>query len=249
MVFTTAYNPVAQLLAGIKGVIGSADSPCREGDATQETIQSSLSKADFVLRDKVTHWERVAIVTDPTLSKESLKHFSKLHGINGASVFAPLTAHDPTKCCVQDLMHVMLEGGLPLEVQLFLRYVRGENLIKLTELNHLMKSLNFGHLQTDCLSEIVDDRLNNTLRQNSLHLAVGYVFPFLSKPFVKHHPRALQRLNNLVTSNINLALHFTIQVDDVALLERMIIMHHPCFKRLYPDKKLPPKFHYMIHFS
>lgn len=252
LLFITADTPAAQLLAGMKEGVGGAHSPCRSCDATQETLQNSFSEADFTMRDKVTHKTQVDAVTDPTIPKETAKLRSKLYGINREGAFVELPDHDVTKCLVQDFMHVMLEGVLPLETRAFLRYViLEEHLVTRTQLNHLIKSFDYGHLKKDCPSEILDDHLDSSLKQNSLqHLALGHVLPFLLKPLVESHEGALERLNLLVTllQICNLCLCYEFRVDDIALLEHMIMKHHTCFKLLYPETRLTPKFHYMIHF-
>jgi len=147
----------------MKEGVGGAYSRCRMCDATQETMQTSFSEADFLLRNKVTHPARVDIVTNTTISKEEAKCYSKLYGINGEGVFVPFPDHDITKCLVQDFMHVML-GVLPcLETRVFSSYViLEEHLITLKQLNNLITSFSYDHLKSDSLSVILDDHLGSS---------------------------------------------------------------------------------------
>lgn len=40
----------------------------------------------------------------------------------------------------------------------------------------------------------------------------------------------------------------TTSVDDTAQLRLLIRTHHETFKKLYPDRSITPKMHYLVHY-
>jgi len=234
LLFSPGDTPAAQLLGGFKEGAGGANRPCRRCDATKDSMQLHFVESAFTLRDKVSHEERVLTVTDGTITKQAAKHWSTEYCIVGRSIFSCLENFDPTKCLPQDFMHVVLIGILPLEIQEFLTYVvRERNLVTLKQSNPCISAHDYTHISRDKPSAVDDAHLDSSLRENAVQtLALGHVLPFLLRAKIEHDSDAVDRLNNLILlmQIWNLCLTFKFQLEDVALLEKMILKHHSVFK-------------------
>lgn len=236
----------ANFVGGFKEGVAFAKKPCRSCHGTRDSIQASFDERNFESRDKVTHADQCATVDDVELTKVEKKFWSREFGVMGKSILSDIETFDVTKCMVQDLMHVGLEGLLELEIRHFLLYLTKNKFITLKKFNDNVSTFDYGHLKKDKPSVIEPRHLDNKLRQNCAQLiTLGTVLPFMLNDCVDDDD---ERLLNfiLLLQILNGFLSFEITESDVSVLKLMIEVHHVAFVKLY--RPPTPKCHFMIHF-
>lgn len=83
-----------------------------------------------------------------SISSSEKQHYSKVYGINRASLLLELPNFDVTQQLPQDLMHVMLEGVFPMHLEQFLNYVINDlSLFTLEEINCRIKSYSYAYFE------------------------------------------------------------------------------------------------------
>lgn len=238
----------ANFVGGFKEGVGLANRPCRNCLGTHDSIKLSFSESDFVLRDMQSHNDHCTDIETPNLTNVARDFWCKHHGINKRSILCSLESFDVTKCILQDVMHVVIEGMIEMECRAFLKYCINSNFFTLALLNENIINFRYGHLSKDKPSLVDQHHLQGAkLRQNAAQLmTLSNVLPLL---VFGHVPEDDERLENLIRLNqiLNLMLAFEIHIDDVPLLQQMINIHHSCFLHLYPDINPTPKMHFMIH--
>jgi hypothetical protein len=236
----------SNFVGGFKEGVAFAHKPCRSCLGTKDSIKASFDERDFVLRDRFSHAQHCAAVDDEELTKDEKLFWSREYGVMGRSVLTDIETFDVTKCMVQDLMHVGIEGLLELEIRHFLIYLTKSRCITLKKLNDKLSMFDYGHLKKDKPSLIEPRHLDHKLRQNCVQLiTLGTVLPFVINESVEDDD---ERLLNfiLLLQIINGFLSFEMKKSDVNVLKLMVEVHHVAFVRLY--RSATPKCHYMIHF-
>ena len=71
------------------------------------------------------------------------KEFAEASKISGVNFLSPL--HDVPHCFPQDAMHVLLEGVVPHEFTLFLRYALDKKYFTLSELNSQIEHFHYNY--------------------------------------------------------------------------------------------------------
>lgn len=74
--------------------------------------------------------------------------FSKDYGVNGLSILNEAPQFDLCVCLPHDIMHVLLEGVLPLQCKKLLQYcIFQQHFFTLQQLNRKIKELDYGYSQ------------------------------------------------------------------------------------------------------
>jgi hypothetical protein len=241
----TGDTLAANYVGGFKEGVAFAKKPCRACLGSQITTKLFFKESEFVLRDKMGHAEQCESLSEPGLTKDDIVFWSKEYGINGRSILCDIETFDITKCLVQDLMHVVIEGVLELEMRHFLKYCVDGKFIKLKQLNTNITNFDYGHLIKDKPSLIEPQHLDHKLRQNCAQLiTLGNTLPFLLNDRLEDDDERLLNLI-LLLQILNGLLSYEITVDEVTLMKRMIEIHHKNFVSLY--RTPTPKFHFMVH--
>lgn len=147
-------------LAGFKVGVGFSLRICRDCMATTEMIQLKVSlkrmfsyflfnfillqfKDEFILRDCASHDYYCSLLEGPFGSEDSVTY-----GINSISCLNKIKHfHVANFQMPQDVMHVILEGILPLETGLMLASFIGDNFFTLELLNDRIE--NFSYSRTE----------------------------------------------------------------------------------------------------
>lgn len=104
-----ADTPASNFLGGYKEGVGGARRKCRDCMADFDDMQTKFEEDDFMLRSKELHEYHLQQLEE----NEGLRtHFSKEYGVNKKSILLEAPYFDVTKQLPQDVMHVILEGGL-----------------------------------------------------------------------------------------------------------------------------------------
>ena len=162
---------------------------------------------------------------------------------------------------VPDIMHDVLEGMLQYETKLVLLHMTQYFNIKC--LNHLITCVNLGYMEAS--SRPTEISLNDDkLKQNGkIHLhnvgvcttigtndhtasqmwLLGRLLPILVGQYIPEHWCNYLLLLDIV--DIMFARRIT--EDTPGVLHHLIEEHHSNFTRLYPERSVIPKMHFMIH--
>ena len=123
--------PAAKFNGGFKEGVGFVKLPCRNCFIDRRVNFESIHLENLrEMRDKTSHASQVdEIENAPTMAARDV--LSSNYGVNGGCSLASLSYFDPTKCLMQDLMHVAFEGVLNDSCCLILRHLILDPNIKL----------------------------------------------------------------------------------------------------------------------
>lgn len=244
-------NPAQCSMGGFKQSV-SALKPCRSCDVDSESWKESFKEDPSRLRELEEHKRQVAVVTDPSLTKEQRNNWTKEYGVNGAGELLHLKYFDVTKCLPHDPMHVLLEGIVPAAIkQLLRKYILEDQLFSLEQFNDRLRNFNFGYFADNTPALIDKDHLKpekHVKQTASQVLGLAHTIPLILQEWsndeyfdpepLKNHIQLLQIMN--------LTFAYEISPLSVKLLERIIEVYCHRFKALYPNTVVP-KFHFLSH--
>lgn len=248
-------TPASAWLGSFKQSV-SANKFCRRCTTDKEFWKLHFNESDFILRTMETHCQQVRIILDPTLSNRGKKFWSKFYGLNGKTPLMDIEDCDITKCLVQDPMHVLFECVLEVEIRIFLEYCVSKNCFNVAYLNQQIDNFEYGHLQKDKPSLILQEHLHKNLRQSVTQMVcLAYVLPFLIGDALESDDESdnddlKERLlcHVQLTQIMNMCLAFSFTVDDAHFLNKLIEAFIHKFNSLYPNSMVP-KFHFLLHFG
>ena len=113
-------TPASNYIGGFKEGLGGAYRGCRECIATKPEMETMLLHEECPLRDETSHTQQCRSLEN--LTGKEFAEASKISGVNFLSPLHDVPHFQVTKCFPQDAMHVLLEGVVPHEFTLFLRY-------------------------------------------------------------------------------------------------------------------------------
>ena len=87
------------------------------------------------------------MIDDPENTADVRDRLSTTYGVNRRSVLDDVTHFDVCKCFPEDVMHILLEGVVPYETKILLRFlIDDEKSLTLKELNSRMESFDYGYM-------------------------------------------------------------------------------------------------------
>ncbi|XP_047140189.1 uncharacterized protein LOC124805826 isoform X1 [Hydra vulgaris] len=215
--------------------------------AKQSEIQNLFTEDKFILRTVKTHQQDVQNLMQ--MENAGVNH---VRGVKKDSVLNKIPDFHITNNFAIDPMHTILEGLIPINLAAILTKICKEK--KIFTINILNKRMSyiFSMISTDkrnkppAIFKIEEKKLHPSMKAMQmwaffrfLPLAVGD----LVNEDDKHWSFFIQ-LCNLV--DILLAPKFTYGM--ITLLRDLIEEHLQSFKELFPDLKLRPKQHFLVHY-
>ena len=248
--FFSGDTPAAAMVCGCKESV-SANKPCRTCLTDHTQMTTSFDEASFQIRTVEMHSEHLRILSDPELSPQERKFWQRFYGVNSASPLLQIPHCDVLRCCVQDVMHILLEGCVEVECRLLLLHCTSNAVFSLGQLNSRMESFNYGYFGKDRPAAITPLHLRNGLKQTAAQmLTLSFCLPFLICNWIRdcNDDATEERYQCFIklVQIVNLTLAYEIRIEDTVNLSKMIESHHRLFAELYPDK-MTPKFHFLIH--
>ena len=116
-----ADTPAAHWLGGFKEGVGFSRKVCRCCNASDETMKMHFVASSFQERSLQEHLQRCSDLA--SLSKVSFRYWSVHWGINSKSCLSDIPNFDLCTSFVQDPIHLLLEGVVPYELNLFLGFL------------------------------------------------------------------------------------------------------------------------------
>lgn len=250
-------TPAAAAIGGFKEGVGFAKNKCRRcSDCQDDKMQNKFKESDFTLLDKATYETNCTTLLNAETDIE-FRNLSKEYGLNRRSVMLECPDYDLTQSIPMDIMHVMQEGVMEYEIKCILKVCVEEKLFSVEDFNEELEQ-HFGQFRKDAfdkpklLTRAILNANDNKLRQGSatkmLTLARG--MPFILNKLIKQPTEIGQYRLRLVQQLLEIS-HFmfapVIGQDRVERMADQIEEHLKLFKEVFPERRIMPKQHYMLH--
>lgn len=215
---------------------------CRFCLAEKDDFQTEFSEesSKIVLRTKHTHTAHCQEMA----GSQSLPY---VFGVKKACLLNSLTYFHTTENFSVDVMHDILEGVGQYELKLLFLYFKEQH-VTLEELNSRIQSFDYGFMERNNRPVAVNLGESNDLGLNAVQSwcllrNAPLLFGDLVTPTDQHWGLLL-----LLLQIINIVFSPMLSQGLCVYLKHLIVDHHKLFKMLYPQKKLLPKHHFLIHY-
>lgn len=234
---------------GLHGLFGfvesfSATHCCRFCLITKEELQSVFTEdhPGLVFRSREIHSEHCAALRENPL-------LVSVCGVKKTCLLNTLQFFHTCDNYAVDIMHDLLEGVVQYELKLVFQYLVNQKLLSLETLSQRIQSFNYGYTERkNRPSSLKMDEGSKDLGLNAIQ----------SWCLIKHTPLIFGDKVDRNNSYWNLLL-LLIQIVNIVFspvltngltyyLKHLINEHHKLFKSLFPQKRLIPKHHFMIHY-
>jgi len=245
------YGTICQVIGdnlGMHSILGFTESfsghySCRLCLTEKDDIQLVHNEDDFrvVLRDRSIYDQHCSeLESDPQLKST--------HGLKRSSTLNSLQYFHVCHNYSLDVMHDLLEGVVQFEMKLLFEYL-SEKFVTRSELLSRIYSYDYGYLERKNRPTKVNlEHSGNTIGLNSIQaLCLVKNIPLLFGDIVPLGDQNWHLLL-LLLQILNLVFSPCISKGMTVLLKYLTIEHHELFKELYPQKKLLPKHHFMVHY-
>lgn len=238
-----ADNLAAHAVAGFKESMSFALRICRTCMVTPQLSQEVFNEDNCQLRNPETHFEQCQL-----LDGELRTHFSTTYGINRYSILEEAPDFSVATGIPHDIMHDLFEGVVPYELKHLISHCLQKKYFSLDMLNDRIERFDFVN---DKPSRLDKDSSSNSIkiRQSaSQMLSLSSNFPLIIGDKVPEEDKYW--LSFLLLLKIcRIALSPVCTYDTIAYFKLLIEEKLSVFIELYPDSRLIPKFHYMVHYA
>lgn len=213
--------------------------PCRFCLVTRDEIQDVIHADELRLRTKEGYDNNVRVVNeDPSQSTTYGIHFNSPFNSGNFHVVGGLPP---------DIMHDLLEGVVPYELALVLKALISKKFIQLDKINHKIATFKYGPL--DKLDKPVTiSVLGDTIKQNAGRTwCLLRLLPLMLCEWVPKNDPHWQWLLEL-KDIVEIIFAHTLAIGHVIHLQQMVQDHIHSFKILFPDARLKPKHHFLLHY-
>jgi hypothetical protein len=205
----------------------------------RDETENHYVEADFNLRTVDSYNTCVAKLSDP-----SYDH--RITGIKKGCIFNELEYFHAMRNHSVDVMHDFLEGIVPFELSLVLAELSGSGYITLDSLNLAVSFFNYSLADRNSRPPTLSSLF-------SLKMSASEMWCFLRNlPLMIAHciPRdnVYWKLILLLLDIADIVFAPAITKGSSEFLARLIDDHHSYFKELFPDKRLLPKHHFLVHY-
>ena len=237
-----ADNLAAHAVGGFKESMSFALRICRTCMITPQESQATFSESMCQLRTPEKHFKQCLMLEGALGS-----HYSTNFGINRRSILEDVPGFSVATGIPHDIMHDLFEGVVPYELKLLICYCVQKKYFSIDTLNERIERFDFVHDKPS----MIDCNLCRTttkIRQSaSQMMTLSRHFPILIGDRV---PESDEHWSSflLLLKICNIALTPICTYDTVPYLRILIEEKLSSFKILYPESRLIPKFHYMLHY-
>ncbi len=232
----------AHAVGGFKGSMSFALRVCRTCMVTSEQLQAVCVESACTLRTPSGYFEQCCL-----FSGSLQTHYSKVYGINYMSVLEEAPAYSVIHG-LPHIMHDLYEGVVPYEMKLLIIYCIHKKFFTIDELNSRIERFGFECNKPRPFDPALLRNSDSKIRQSASQMMVlSQALPLLigdKVPLDDAHWNSfllLIRICSVANSPVCTR-------DTIAYLQILIEEKLTAFKHLYPNSKLLPKHHYMIHY-
>ncbi|XP_070534241.1 uncharacterized protein [Ptychodera flava] len=203
----------SNFIAGFKESVSFAERKCRTCLCSTQDMKTKFSDEEFDKRDLQQHLHHCELLSNST-TKQEKQHWSKTYGVTQLSVFHQTLGFNICTGFPHDMMHVLLEGVVPLEVKLLLRYCIGEQYFSMNQVNAKLKFFSYGYSERKNKPPIYKNNIDSgdtKIKQSaSQMLLLCEILPFLigqKLPQHDHRWKSFQLSRQIVRLSSSFALH------------------------------------------
>ena len=161
-------TPASALVGGFKEGVGGAYRCCSTCMITSSTLSSIVSLSVMLIFNRLMPYLVGWVIT--TIEQHrihcsllDLPDSSRDYGVNRLSILDEAPYFDLCKCLPHDIMHVILEGVLPLHCKRLLVHCIDSNYFSLRTLNRLIVEFEYGYSEAKNIPRQLDnDHLKST---------------------------------------------------------------------------------------
>ena len=233
----------AHQIGGFKCSMSFALRVCRSCLVTSQQLQDCLSENACVLRTSQSYFEQCSLLCGPLHD-----HYSTMYGINHMSVLEEVPGFSVIKGLPHDIMHDLYEGIVPYEMKLLLTHCITMKYFTVDELNNRIAKYGFDGNKSNTIDHSIIRNRDTKLRQSaSQMMTLSQHLPLLIGDLVPQDDvhwtsfLLLLRICDIANSPV-------FSPDTVAYFHILIEEKLHSFKEVYPNDKLIPKHHYMLHY-
>ena len=233
-----ADNLAAHAVGGFKESMSFALRICRSCMITADQSQLCVMEDSCQLRCPETHFEQCQLLEGPLES-----HYSTNFGINRCSILEDVPGFSVVTSLPHDIMHDLFEGVVPYEMKCLISHCVQQKYFSVELLND----------RIDCFDFVCDkpsflQKQPIRIRQSaSQMMALCLNFPLIIGDKVPEGDKNWASFL-LLLRICSIAVSTTCTYDTIAYLRLLIEEKLTDFKQLYPEFRLIPKFHYMVHY-
>lgn len=198
---------------------------------------------------------------DPSLvrSKENLLECVKLmhsygdtaFGIKDDSALNHLKYYNSADCWTVDIQHDFPEGVLPYEIEAVIDLFIEKKVFDIEELNKRILSFNYGYLEAcnkpSTLKRNKEGKISFSCTSAQM-LCLAKFLPLIIGHLVPEELSEYWNVYLLLLDILDIVMSPRISEEMLVELKEKIKDHHSKFLICFPDKKLLPKHHFIIHY-
>ena len=215
--------------------------PCRFCLTTNSEMQEILFVDEMSVRTRHSYDQHVSAMQQ---NGNELPCF----GIRRKSTFISGSFH-VVDGLPPDIMHDLLEGVVPFEMSLVLKYCISKGYFTVEEVNSILASWRYGPLDKANKPVLLSATFGETIKQNAGRMwCLLRLFPLMVGSRVPDGDKYWQFLLEL-KDIVELVFAPHLAVGHVLMLQTKVQDHLHSFRKLFPEKQLKPKQHFMLHYS
>lgn len=216
---------------------------CRFCLTEKEDFQTEFNEDSpkIVMRTRALHAEHCqTIETNPSLPY--------VMGVKRSCILNSLQYFNTCENFSVDIMHDILEGVAQYEMKLLILHLISKYTTS-KEIDRRIKSFNYGYMEQNNkppavkLGQDSNDLGLNAIQSWCLLRNLPLIFGDLVCPDDLHWYLFL-----LLLQIVNIVFSPVLSKGITVFLKHLIIEHHRLFKQLFPNKRLIPKHHFMVHY-
>lgn len=216
---------------------------CRFCTVTQSDLQTCIDASQFVMRTSENYARHARLVT-------SYEDMSKIYGIKRDSPLNKLQHFHVTSGLPPDIMHDILEGVLSYELALIIPKMISDGHFTYADLNYQIRTWKYGPLDSRNKPVEIPENLAS---KSKLTMNAGRMWCFIrllplmiydKLPSDNQYLCLLSQLKEIV----DIVFAPCLAESHVCYLDTLLKEHYGLLLELFPDFKLKPKFHFVLHY-
>lgn len=241
LAFIVADNLGAHQIGGYSTCFRTTSVRCRFCLASSAEMQSEFKNSFFSRRSKDVHAHQINMINmDPT--------YSSVYGLQYDSPFNQLSHFHTSLMLPPDPMHDLLEGIVPMEIQLIIEKLISCGYFTIHQLNSKILSFKFGLHDAANKPSALPKNFEVGLKLNASRVwCLLRLLPLLIGNFVPEGEPVWDLLL-MLKEIVDLILAPAINTTYISHLADLINDHHTLLKLLFPDIILKPKHHFLVHY-
>ncbi|XP_064464590.1 uncharacterized protein LOC135375886 [Ornithodoros turicata] len=212
--------------------------------ADKSDINEKWEENDFTLRTASAHARQVRLIECDT-------SLSSTYGITSSSCMAQLPSFDATKSLPPDTMHDMHEGVIPLVLKHVIKTLITDGFFTLKLLNERLRSFPFqGNEKKSKPAPLTRQVIFGKYSIKGSASEVGclfHMFSLLVGDLIPESSKAYE-VYLLLRTIVDIVEAPRVTVDVLPFLQVHISDFYSLFRQVFPDVRVTPKMHYMIHY-